>query len=65
MVRGLSAESRQGGGQLTPLVHSVNMEKWQNPYPICKRGQGSNCDERRITILGYEKELVPRGGPEI
>ena len=54
-----------GGGKPTHKIHSGNMDR-RSELPDTRKGRsGSNRDKRRIPFLGYEDELVPRGGPEI
>ena len=60
-----SANSRQGCGQPTPPIHSVNMDTWYEPSSPCEGVQVSNRDKRRIAIPGYENELLSVGGPAI
>ena len=37
------------------------MDKQYVPSPLCKEGQTSNRDKRKIIFSRYENELIPRG----
>ena len=65
MVGKFSANGELGGGKPTPEIHRGNLDRRSKPPEPRKGRPSSSRSERRIPLLGYEDELVPREGPEI
>ena len=59
------ANGELGGVKPTPKIHRGNMDRRSKPLDLRKGRSGSNRGKRRITLLGYEDELVPGEGPAI
>ena len=61
----VSANGKLGGRKPTPAIYRGNLDRRSKPPDPRKGRSGSSRSKRRIPLLGYEDELIPRGGPAI